>query len=356
MDRVILVGIDTGSNKGALDYDTSEMQSLLEAADKQVVMVMMQSRRQPDKATYIGKGKVEELVHLVDELQVEEVVFNADLSPTQVHNLEERLDIKVVDRTLLILEIFNQRAYSREGKLQVELATLQYQLPRLTGRGESMSRLGGGIGARGAGEQQLELDRRHIRKRIQDIKIQLDKVEKTRRLHSQRRQRVGLKTVSLVGYTNAGKSSLFNALCRVAHSSGQAQVEADDRLFQTLDITIRSIKLPSGKEILISDTVGFVSNLPHHLIAAFRSTLKETLEADLLLHVVDRSDALYLDKMQVVNEVIEELDAGDIPRLIVLNKTDRLVEPIVSDSHTVPISALAGSGINLLLKRIDELI
>lgn len=354
MDRVILTGIGPGFEKQENDPDLQEMRGLIEAAGMDLAAVLLQPRNWPDRATYIGKGKLMELRHLADELEANGVVFNVDLSPLQIRNLEQALEISIIDRTMLILQIFKQRASSHEGKLQVELAALQYQLPRLTGRGQAMSRLGGGK-LRGAGEQQLELDRRYIRRRIQDIKDQLAKVEKTRQLHSQRRQRQGLKTASLVGYTNAGKSSLFNVICRRAHSSGQEQVAADQRLFQTLDTTTRSVKLPSGRDLLLTDTVGFISRLPHHLIAAFRSTLKETVDADLLLHVVDRSDPLYLDKMAVVEEVLEELEAGGKPALVVFNKMD-LVDQPCSDHDIISVSARTGQGVDNLLHRIDAML
>lgn len=356
MHKIILAGINAGIGKNENDPELQEMRGLIEAAGLELLMEMIQPRRYPDRSTYLGKGKLTELKHLVDELEADQVVFNADLSPLQIRNLEQALETGIVDRTMLILDIFKQRAFSREGKLQVELATLQYQLPRLTGRGQAMSRLGGGNKLRGAGEQQLELDRRYIRKRIKDIKEQLVKVEKTRQLHSQRRQRAGIKTASLVGYTNAGKSSIFNAVCRVAHSSGQNQVEADQRLFQTLDTTTRSIKLPSGHDLLLTDTVGFIDQLPHHLVAAFRSTLKETLDADLLLHVVDRADPLYVDKMAVVNQVLEDLDVGPKPVLIVFNKIDLLEDKIWEEQGTVKVSARTGAGIEGLLTRIDEIL
>jgi len=354
LNRVVLAGIGPGFDKQENDPDLQEMKGLIEAAGLELVAVMLQSRHWPDRATYIGKGKLLELRHLVDELEADEVVFNVDLSPLQIRNLEQALEVSIIDRTMLILQIFKQRAHSHEGKLQVELAALQYQLPRLTGRGQAMSRLGGGK-LRGAGEQQLELDRRYLRKRIQDIKNQLAKVEKTRELHSQRRQRQGLKTASLVGYTNAGKSSLFNAICRKAHSSGQEQVAADQRLFQTLDTTTRNVKLPSGRELLLTDTVGFINKLPPHLVAAFRSTLKETVDADLLLHVVDRSDPLYLDKMAVVEDLLNDLKADDKPTLAVFNKMDLLAQSC-SYHDIVTVSARTGQGIDELLYRVDVML
>jgi GTP-binding protein HflX len=254
---------------------------------------------------------------------------------------------------MLILDIFNMRARSREGRLQVELANLEYRLPRLTGIGKEMSRLGAGIGTRGAGEQKLELDKRHIRSRIQDLKKQLEKVENTRKNQKKQRQRAGLQVISLVGYTNAGKSSLFNLLCSTRHRSGQAQVEADARLFQTLDTTTRKIKLPSHREVLLSDSVGFIQNLPHHLVAAFRSTLEEAVEADLLLHVVDAADVNHMEKMLIVENVLSDLGA-DVNRILtVYNKVDKLD---IFPRQGVYVSAKSGEGLERLLEGIDQLI
>ncbi|MDD3852499.1 MAG: GTPase HflX [Syntrophomonadaceae bacterium] len=290
-ERAVIVAVQTG-NKIEAEYALEELIGLAEAAGAEVIATLIQIRSRPQGTTYIGKGKLEELDHLVQELEPDLVIFDNELSPVQLRNLEEVLPVKVIDRTMLILDIFAQRALSSEGKLQVELARLKYQLPRLTGKGRALSRLGAGIGTRGAGEQKLEMDRRYIRNRIKDIGIQLEKADKTRQLQHKRRQRSGIKTVSIVGYTNAGKSTLFNQLCNMAHFSGANQVEADSRMFQTLDTTTRKIKLPSAMEVLITDTVGFIQQLPHHLVAAFRSTLQEATDADLILPVVDGSDPL----------------------------------------------------------------
>lgn len=355
-EKVIIVGIKTSRISNA-DFvtDMEELEGLVEAAGGEVIISLTQNRNRPDAANYIGKGKLEELLHLVEELEPDLVVFDTELTPVQLRNLEDILNIRVIDRTMLILDIFGQRARSKEGLLQVELAKLQYQLPRLTGKGRELSRIGGGIGARGAGEQKLELDRRQIRKRIKDIKSQMEKAEKTRELHRKQRERAGLKVVSLIGYTNAGKSSLFNALCEIAHPSGAKQVEAHDMLFQTLDTTTRKITLPSSQAFLLSDTVGFIKNLPHHLVAAFKSTLEEAVEADLLINVVDVSDQNYMEKILVVEEVLKELGA-DIDKVItVLNKAD-LLDDIPVGEGELYISARTGMGLGDLLTRIEGLI
>lgn len=354
-ERAILVGVALKSGQEySFDADLKELQALAEAAGAEVVASLIQSRGRVHAGTYIGKGKLEELKHLVEELEPDMVIFDSELSPVQIRNLEEVLEVKLIDRTMLILDIFSQRARSNEGILQVELARLQYRLPRLTGRGAEMSRLGAGIGTRGAGEQKLEMDRRYIRKRIQDIKKRMEKVENTRTLHRSQRQRAGLKVVSLVGYTNAGKSSLFNALCQTNHRSGNVQVEADQRLFQTLDTTVRKINLPSGKAILLSDTVGFIQNLPHHLVAAFRSTLEEAAEADLLLHVVDIADPYYFEKMEVVENVLQDLGANPERIVNVFNKADLLDLYPENAARGVFISAKTGKGLAALLARINE--
>ena len=353
-EKAILVGMKL-KREANFDFESSlqELQGLTEAAGGEVIATLVQAQDRPNRSTYIGKGKMEELSHLVSELQADLVIFDSELSPVQLRNLEEQVEVRIIDRTMLILDIFGQRAHSREGILQVELAQLEYRLPRLTGRGAEMSRLGGGIGTRGAGEQKLELDRRRIRNRIRDIKRQLLKVQSTRQLHRQRRQRVGLKTISLVGYTNAGKSSLFNTLCKGSHRSGAAQVEADQRLFQTLDTTTRKIVLPAGTEALITDTVGFIQNLPHHLVAAFRSTLEEAVDADILLHVVDVSVPDHPDKTVVVENVLQELGAEAEKVMTVFNKTDLLDFIPDSPKSGCFISSLTGSGIEELLVRIE---
>ena len=349
-ETVVLVVINR--KKQNIDFEASikEMKALVEAAGGRVIAVLTQSREKADSSTCIGKGKLQELKHLVEEMEPDLLVFNTELTPVQLRNLDNNLEVRIIDRTMLILDIFARRARSREGILQVQLATLEYRLPRLTGMGKKLSRTGAGIGTRGAGEQKLEMDRRVIRRRITDIKQQLDKVEKTRNLHRKQRQRAGFPLISLVGYTNAGKSSLFNALCKIGHSSGSEQVEADARLFQTLDTTIRKIRISPGQEILISDTVGFIQDLPPNLVAAFRSTLEEVLEADLLLHVIDISDPDYLDKIDVVDEVLEQLGADPERVLKVFNKIDLVKSTVPMGIY---VSARYGTGIRELINTIE---
>ncbi len=354
IEKAILVGADLGRKAEVSFLDSlEELKGLTEAAGGEVIATLVQARERIHNTTYIGSGKLQELKHLASELGPDLIIFDQELSPVQLRNLEEELDCKVIDRTMLILDIFSQRARSNEGKLQVELALLQYRLPRLTGKGAAMSRLGAGIGTRGAGEQKLELDRRYIRRRIQEVKKKLEKAKSTRNLQRKQRQRTGMKIVSLVGYTNAGKSTLFNTICQSSHRSGAAQVEADDRLFQTLDTTIRKVYLPSRREILLTDTVGFIQQLPHHLMAAFRSTLEEAVDADLLLHVVDMADPHVLDKMVVVEEVLKDLGANPERILTVFNKADQLDEPPLPGS--LAISALTGQGIDALFDKMEQL-
>jgi GTP-binding protein HflX len=355
-ERVIIAALKVeGYGIHGFDHYLEELRGLVEAAGGQVIATLVQARRQVESATYLGRGKVEELKHLVQELEPDTVVFDRELSPVQLRNLEQLLDIKILDRTILILDIFAQRARSREGQLQVELAMLQYRLPRLRGSGTQLSRLGAGIGTRGAGEQKLELDRRYIRGRIQEIKRQMAKMEATRSLHRKQRQRSGIKTLSLVGYTNAGKSSLFNSLCSIAHKSGSGQVEADERLFQTLDTTTRRIDLGGGQQVLITDTVGFIQDLPPALVAAFHSTLEEAIDADLLLHVVDISDPNYLDKIGVVEKVLEELGAEKDRIITVFNKVDLLEDHTGSGPKgSIYLSARSGQGLEDLMGIIAQ--
>jgi GTP-binding protein HflX len=276
----------------------------------------MQKRERPHPATYIGKGKVEELENLVEELEPDIVIFNDELSPSQLRNLSSNLDVRIIDRTQLILDIFAQRAKSREGKLQVELAQLQYLLPRLAGQGIALSRQGAGIGTRGPGETQLETDRRHIRNRIHEIKQQLATVVSHRNRYRERRKKNQAFQIALVGYTNAGKSTIFNRLT----TAGSFE---EDLLFATLDPMTRKVVLPSNYQALITDTVGFIQDLPTTLVAAFRSTLEEVKEANLILHVVDSSNEDYANHEQTVYKLLEQLEVTDIPLLTVYNKKDQ---------------------------------
>ena len=276
---------------------------------------MTQNKEARDSKWFIGKGKVEELKAMADELGATTAIFDQELSGAQVRNLEEALDLKIIDRTQLILDIFAQRAKTREGIIQVELAQLSYLLPRLSGQGKNLSRLGGGIGTRGPGETKLETDRRHIRDRITDLKTVLDEVVRHRTLHRERRRKSGVPQVALVGYTNAGKSTLLRELTN-------ADVYVENQLFATLDPTSRNLELPSGKEVVLTDTVGFIQNLPHDLVAAFRATLEEVLEADLVLHVIDSSSPMRDEQIAVVEKILQELGAAGKPMLMLYNKID----------------------------------
>ncbi len=306
-------------------------------------------------ATLVGRGKVEEIQDALKELQPDVVVVDEDLSPAQQRNLESAFKIRVIDRSQLILDIFAQRARSNEGKLQVELAQLEYLLPRLTRQWTHLSRLGGGIGTRGPGETQLEVDRRRIRERIAHLKRRLKTVERTRTLQRRERDKVPFATVALVGYTNAGKSTLMNALTR-------AGVLVEDKLFATLDPTIRSLRLPTGDKVMIVDTVGFINKIPHSLVESFKSTLEEVRSADLLLHLVDMASPLFEEQIRVVDEVLQEIGAGDVPSILVPNKIDMFSSAPMQQlkSRAVegvcPISALTGAGIDALLDLIGRVL
>ena len=311
---------------------------------------LVQRRPRPDSATLIGSGKVLELKGAVASASADLVIFDHELTPSQQRNLERELDARVIDRTQLILDIFARHARTREGQLQVELAQLKYLLPRLAGRGREMSQLGGGIGTRGPGETQLETDRRKIYRRIRHVEEQLGNVRRIRAQQRQRRESAPIATVALVGYTNAGKSTLFNALTR-------AGVRESARMFATLDPTLRHIVLPSRREIVLSDTVGFIRNLPHTLVSAFRATLEEVQRASLLLHVADVTSPVAEEQQEQVEAVLRELESQDTPRLLVMNKVDLLPEKkrdALRDSDTVVhVSAAKGAGLDRLLAAID---
>lgn len=317
-DKAVLVSLVTDQVKRSginTEHSLQELVQLAETAGVEVLERITQNRETPDSKWFIGKGKVEELRMAIDGLGANTAIFDQELSGAQVRNLEEALNVKIIDRTQLILDIFAQRAKTREGIIQVELAQHSYLLPRLSGHGKNLSRLGGGIGTRGPGESKLETDRRHIRGRISDLKRQLEEITKHRKLHRERRKKTGAVQVALVGYTNAGKSTLLNRLTA-------AEVYIENQLFATLDPTSRILELPSGKEIVLTDTVGFIQNLPHDLVAAFRATLEEVNEADLILHVVDASSDMREDQMSVVQSILEDLGSADKPQVILFNKID----------------------------------
>lgn len=347
-EKAILVSIDTGEFD--VDSSLSELTELADTAGADVVGILTQKRDALDKATAIGSGRLEELAQVAQAQEVDLVIFDCELSATQQRNLEDALPCRVVDRTLLILDIFAGRARSAEGRLQVELAQLQYLLPRLAGQGAAMSRLGGGIGTRGPGETKLESDKRHIRRRIQSLKRQLQEVEKQRHLRRERRRKDDLATVAVVGYTNAGKSTLMNRLT-------DAGVLAEDRLFATLDTTARSLKLPDGRTVLLVDTVGLVRRLPHHLVDAFHSTLEEAALADVIINLCDASNPEADEHLAVTRDLLQKLGCADRPILTVFNKCDRLdaVPDIdLGDNRSLRISAVTGDGIDRLLQSIAD--
>ncbi len=326
-----------------------ELHELARTAGVEVVDVITQNRDRIDSAWYLGSGKIEEIAHRAETLDVDVIIFNDELSPSQTRNLDTAFDCKVIDRTQLILDIFAGRAQSREGKIQVELAQYNYLLPRLAGQGKQLSRLGGGIGTRGPGETKLESDRRHIRRRISELKEQLQDIVRTRQLHRERRKKNNVYQIALVGYTNAGKSTLLNRLTA-------ADTLQEDKLFATLDPTTRQLSLPSGMDILLTDTVGFIQDLPTALVAAFRSTLEGVKEADLILHVVDSHHPDLEIHMEVVHRVLRDLKAEEIPQLVVYNKADLIREgtylPKVEES--IVVSALRDEDLQRLLKRIES--
>ena len=351
-ERVILVGV---SLPGQEDVEKSldELAELASTAGAETVGRITQARDQIHPGTYIGKGKVEELKDLIWELEATGIICDDELSPIQMKNLQDELDIKVMDRTLVILDIFAGRASTNEGKIQVELAQLKYRATRLTGFGVSLSRLGGGIGTRGPGEKKLEIDRRLIKNRIAQLNRELADVKRHREVTREQRSKSKIPVAAIVGYTNAGKSTLLNTLTG-------AGILAEDKLFATLDPTTRSLKLPSRQEILLTDTVGFIRKLPHHLIEAFRSTLEEAKYADMILHVVDASNPQMDEQMFTVYETLQNLGVKDKPVITVFNKQDKVTESqIIRDfkaDYTVKISAKKGTGLDELSDTIEAVL
>lgn len=350
--RAILVGLQLRED---ITHSMDELEGLAEADGVEVIGRMIQSLEKPNTATFIGKGKVEELAQMCANTDADTVIFNDELSGVQLRNLEDAVGVRVIDRTILILDIFADRATSREGKLQVELAQLQYRMPRLTGFGKSLSRLGGGIGTRGPGEKKLETDRRHIAGRIDDIKAELKKIGQNREVQRAGREKSNIPVVALIGYTNSGKSALMNKLLEMTEKE-EKSVREQDMLFATLDTQHRKISLEPGAEFILIDTVGFVSKLPHSLVEAFKSTLDEVKYADLLIHVVDASYDERDFQIEVTDNVIKQLGAGSKEKIMAYNKMDIATEkPLdVSGSDVVYISAATGENMEQLIKKIKE--
>ena len=341
LTRAILIGADTGEYDAESSMD--ELSELAKTAGAEELARVLQKREAYEPATVIGEGKLAEVKELCGSLGAELLIFDCELTASQIRNVEDETDVRVIDRTMLILDIFAGRAVSREGKLQVELAQLKYRLPRLMGIGASLSRLGGGIGTRGPGETQLETDRRHIRRRIDKLSAELKELEERRGYARDRRKKDSVQVGAIVGYTNAGKSTLLNLLTG-------ADVLAEDKLFATLDPTSLAIELPDGRSLLLVDTVGLIRRLPHHLVEAFKSTLEEAACADIIIHVCDVSDPEAAEKADVTLKTLADLGAAEIPVVTVLNKCDLLTENIPEDDSTVKISAKKAQGIDRLLQ------
>ena len=357
VERAVLCGVHTGTADTLSDTTEetiAELERLADTAGAVTVGYMIQNKSQIEKATYIGEGKIEELKNACGELEANLVIFDDELSPVQIRNLEDRLNVRVIDRSMLILDIFARHAVTGEGKIQVELAQLKYLLPRLTGMGSKMSRLGGGVGTRGPGETKLETDRRHIHRRITHLNEELKEVKKHRELLRTHRKKENRYMVAIVGYTNAGKSTILNRLTG-------ADVLAQDKLFATLDPTIRGLVLSDKREIMLVDTVGFIRKLPHHLIEAFKSTLEEAVYADLLMIVADGADTEVDMHLEIVSKLLTDIGAIDKPKFVVFNKSDLIPDDknlavLSSGAPFVEISAKEGSGIDKLLALLEDLV
>ncbi len=350
--KAILVGVQKEQD---ISYSMKELEGLAEAAGIQVLGIMVQNMEKINTATLIGKGKTEELTQMVNNMEADTVVFNDELTGMQLRNLEDATGVRVIDRTILILDIFASRATSREGKLQVELAQLKYRMPRLTGFGKSLSRLGGGIGTRGPGEKKLETDRRHIERRINDIKAELNQIRNTRGVQRARREKNQIPVVALVGYTNSGKSALMNRILVESEKNDKTVLEKD-MLFATLDVQQRKVDLKSGRQFILIDTVGFVSRLPHSLVEAFKATLEEVTYADLLLHVVDSSYEEHDFHIDVTERVMREIGADGKDKIMVYNKIDLPHDEIIAPAgcQSIEISAKYGQNIDTLLELIEK--
>jgi len=351
-ERVLLAGVHTGARdvlSDTTEESMEELSELVKTAGGEVVCQVIQNKSDLEAATYMGEGKLTEIKEAISDMDIDVVVFDDELSPIQLRNISDFLEVKVIDRTILILDIFAMRAKSGEGKLQVELAQLKYRLPRLRGLGTQMSRTGGGIGTRGPGETKLESDRRHINRRISALEDEIAELSKHRELLRSRRKKDGTITACLVGYTNAGKSSLLNKLT-------DAEVLAENKLFATLDTTSRGLVLEDNRKIILIDTVGFIRKLPHHLVEAFKSTLEETVVADFLIHVIDASNPQHENHIKVVNSVLSDIGAVGKPEILVYNKTDLLEndEDILPKENSVGISVLKNRGIDRLLELIGD--
>lgn len=351
--KAVLVSLVTRDmDENEADISLSELERLCETADVAVFAKMMQNKESPDPRTYIGKGKVAELSELCKNNEVDTVVFDCELSPSQIRNLEDDIgsDVNVIDRSMLILDIFAIHAVSGEGKLQVELAQLKYTVPRLIGRGLELSRLGGGVGTRGPGESKLETDKRHVKRRMDMLEAQIAEMTKNREMQRVQRNRSGIYKFAIAGYTNAGKSTLLNRLT-------DAGILSEDKLFATLDPTTRKLTLPSGEEVLLTDTVGFIRNLPHHLIKAFKSTFEEVCYSDAIVIMADASDPEADSQLAVTEKLIDELGAGDKPIIYVYNKCDKGIAccHAAPTENSVYISALTGEGIDELTAKLESI-
>lgn len=345
-EQALLIAVDTGDYDA--DVSMAELKELAKTAGAEVLAEMTQKREAPESASFVGRGRLDEITEFCENNDADLIIADGELTPVQVRNIEDAAGVRVIDRTTLILDIFAARARSKEGKLQVELAQLKYSLPRLTGKGTSLSRLGGGIGTRGPGETKLETDKRHIRRRIQSLKEELERVEKRRVQQHERRKKNGVTSIAIVGYTNAGKSTLMNRLT-------DAGVLQEDKLFATLDPTARKLYLPDGQQVMIVDTVGFISRLPHQLVDAFRSTLEEATRADLILNVCDASDEECFNQIKTTDEILKSLFENGIidrPVINVFNKCD--IAENLTDISGVKISAKTGEGIEDLLNAIVD--